>query len=354
MRTLIIVQSNTGHGHISRANALGEHLEDKLVLSRPFSGKSKSKDFFDNQINDLFLQYKQYEPDVIITESYPFSRYGWDPHWNQNLKHNGILDILNHAKEKNKRIYALDRDIPCIQPKKEMYHCIDRLNEYYNGIFFAGDHKFINALSQLHQRELVNCEIHNTGYVTYPYKRPSVDKRNGILVSGGDWYELTHYYQRLFLTVKEKMMSQKISFIVGPQTPKDIIKKANSVGINLIERPSVNEFRNYLSIHKIAFTMLGYMTFTDLNITKTPALVTPNEKTSSEIYDANSNIIGIEESYRAEIYSKMGGCHWISNNDLNIDSILEGIEKTIKIKENDIPDINLNGGTYIMKEICNV
>ena len=45
MRTLIIVQSNTGHGHISRANALGEHLEDKLVLSRPFSGKSKSKDF---------------------------------------------------------------------------------------------------------------------------------------------------------------------------------------------------------------------------------------------------------------------------------------------------------------------
>jgi predicted glycosyltransferase len=94
------------------------------------------------------------------------------------------------------------------------------------------------------------------------------------------------------------------------------------------------------------------MTFTDLNITKTPALVTPNEATSSEMYDVNNNIIATEEPFRADAYSKAGGCHWLTNNDLDADMLVEGIRQTNKIKEQDIPDINLDGGEYI-KNIIN-
>ena len=356
MRSLVLVQSNTGHGHISRATALGEHLNERVIITRPFTGKSKSIDFFgkDKEYNDLYQDYREYNPDVIITEGYPFGRYGWDPfwteQWGEDWQHNGILDILEHAKENKKRIYSLDRDIPWIQPK-EMFFYTERLNEFYDGIFFAGDHNFIDATTQLHDTPMIDCEIHNTGYVTYPYKKPSVDKRNGILVSGGDWYELTHHYQRLFLQVKEKMMWQKMSFIVGPKTPKDIRIMAKNRGINLIERPSVNEFRDYLSVHQMAFTMLGYMTFTDLNITKTPALVTPNQPTSSELYDVNNNVIATEEPYRASRYSDEGGCHWIPNKDLEIDVVMEGIEETLKIKEEDIPDIDLDGGNYVKQII---
>ena len=356
MRSLVLVQSNTGHGHISRATALGEHLNERVIITRPFTGKSKSIDFFgkDKEYNDLYQDYREYNPDVIITEGYPFGRYGWDPfwteQWGEDWQHNGILDILEHAKENKKRVYSLDRDIPWIQPK-EMFFYTERLNEFYDGVFFAGDHNFIDATTQLHDTPMIDCEIHNTGYVTYPYKRPSVDKRNGILVSGGDWYELTHHYQRLFLQVKEKMMWQKMSFIVGPKTPKDIRIMAKNRGINLIERPSVNEFRDYLSVHQMAFTMLGYMTFTDLNITKTPALVTPNQPTSSELYDVNNNVIATEEPYRASRYSDEGGCHWIPNEDLEIDVIMDGIEETLKIKEEDIPDIDLDGGNYVKQII---
>ena len=122
---------------------------------------------------------------------------------------------------------------------------------------------------------------------------------------------------------------------------------AEDRNINLIKRPGVNEFRDYLSVHKMAFTSLGYMTFTDLNITKTPALVVPNEYSSSELYDVNNNVIGNEETYRTSRYSDEGGCHWIPQKDLDIDLILGGIEETMKIKQEDIPDIDLDGGEYI-------
>ena len=76
MKTLVLVQSNTGHGHISRANALGEYLTNRLIITRPFTGKSKSIDFFgkDKEYNDLYQDYIEYEPDVIITETYPFAQ----------------------------------------------------------------------------------------------------------------------------------------------------------------------------------------------------------------------------------------------------------------------------------------
>ena len=131
----------------------------------------------------------------------------------------------------------------------------------------------------------------------------------------------------------------------------DIRIMAENRGINLIERPTVNEFRDYLSVHQMSFTMCGYMTFTDLNITKTPALITPNEPTSSELYDVNNNVIATEEPYRASRYSDEGGCHWIPNKDLEIDVVMDGIEETLKIKEEDIPDIDLDGGNYVKQII---
>ena len=76
MKSLILVQSNTGHGHISRANALGEYLNDRVIITRPFTGKSKSIDFFgkDKEYNDLYQDYREYDPDVVITEGYTFGR----------------------------------------------------------------------------------------------------------------------------------------------------------------------------------------------------------------------------------------------------------------------------------------
>ena len=85
MKSLVLVQSNTGHGHISRATALGECLTNNRILTRPFTGKSKSIDFFGKDKNDLYENYKEYNPDVIITETYPFGRYGWDPFWSEHV-----------------------------------------------------------------------------------------------------------------------------------------------------------------------------------------------------------------------------------------------------------------------------
>ncbi len=133
MKTLLLVQSNIGKGHHARVDAFADYINDKLVITKPFTGDGKDTEFFDMHNNDIFLQYLEYNPDVIITEGFPFGRHGWHPRFNPKMKHGGIVDILQNAKEQSKKIYSLERDIPYVHPKDSSFHA-EILNEYYNSL----------------------------------------------------------------------------------------------------------------------------------------------------------------------------------------------------------------------------
>lgn len=77
MKTLIIVQSNVGKGHHARVDAFADFIDNKLIITKPFTGDGKDTEFFDRWHNDIFIKYLEYDPDVIITEGFPFGRHGW-------------------------------------------------------------------------------------------------------------------------------------------------------------------------------------------------------------------------------------------------------------------------------------
>ena len=75
MKTLFLVQSNTGYGHINRVKSFCDHINENLIITKPVLGHDT--EFFDKWHNDLFVKYIEYNPDVIVTEGFPFGRYGW-------------------------------------------------------------------------------------------------------------------------------------------------------------------------------------------------------------------------------------------------------------------------------------
>ena len=75
MKTLFIVQSNFGKGHHARVNAFGDAVDSRLIITKHFNGQGKDTEFFGDTWNDLLFDYLEYDPDILITEGFPFGRY---------------------------------------------------------------------------------------------------------------------------------------------------------------------------------------------------------------------------------------------------------------------------------------
>ena len=341
MKTLFLVQSNTGYGHINRVKSFCDHINENLIITKPVLGHDT--EFFDKWHNDLFVKYVEYNPDVIVTEGFPFGRYGWHSHFNKNLRrHKGIMDILDHAK--NKKIYSLERDIPWIRPSENWFHS-DILNEYYDGIIFHTDNNFIDPKEFLHN-QIIDVPIISSSYVTKPFQYNT--HRNGYLVSGGDWYPHIEKYYNVALDVR-KRIGGDWTFIVGDKTPNKLLDRLQKENVNIVSRPDTNGYRDLLESHELSISQFGAMSFLDINITKTPAIMIPNDLTSNDVYDSNGVVIDKEENYRAKRYEQLGGGKVISIDDVTVDSLTDSIYKVVHCKPT---TFDMNGAKFV-KEFFN-
>ena len=338
MKNLILVQSNFGKGHHSRAEAFAHFMEDRLIITKPFKGDTiNDADFFDNTWNDLYADYKEYDPDVIITEGFPFGRYGWHPNFNNKLEHGGIIDILEDAKKHNKLVYSLDRDIPWVNPKDSWFHA-EILNKYYDGVIFHTDQDFIDSSNFIHNPIIDVPFIFSDGYVTKPFK--SNAKREGILFSLGDWYETTQYVYEVANTLDYKM-----TFIVGNKTHVDLINKLK-LKHNVVTTQDRDGYRKLLSEHEVVVSEFGAGTFLDVNVTKTPVVMIPNpiEASSPSIHDEDGIVISSEQLYRAEQYEKIDNGKVLLYNDLNPATLLFAIEEAKQLKPK---QLKMNGSNFV-------
>jgi predicted glycosyltransferase len=342
MKTLLLVQSNIGKGHHARVDAFADYINDKLVITKPFTGDGKDTEFFDMHNNDIFLQYLEYNPDVIITEGFPFGRHGWHPRFNPKMKHGGIVDILQNAKEQSKKIYSLERDIPYVHPKDSSFHA-EILNEYYNSVIFHTDNSFIDPKQFFHNPIIDVPFISTNGYVTKPFDYNT--NRNGVLVSSGDWYPQTEHIYNTAIELK-KRIGGTWTFIIGDKTSNEMIDKLKKEKVNIVSRPDVNGYRVLLASHEVSISQFGAMSFIDINITKTPAVMIPNPlpKANTSIYDEEGNEINQEEWFRAERYSRFGGGIILNYETICADTMNGCIDlcRTLKPKK-----LNMNGSEFV-------
>jgi len=352
MKVLFIVQSNFGKGHHARVNAFADAVDNKLIITKPFNGQGKDTEFFGDTWNDLLFDYLEYDPDILITEGFPFGRYGWHPHFNKDMtKHEGIVDILEDAKSRNKKIYSLDRDLPWANPDDYWFHA-SLLNKYYDGVIFHTDRNFIDTKDIIHNPIIDIPFIYTDGYVTSPFKHET--KREGILFAFGDWFPYTEKIYNVALDLKFQSNDYryiKFTFIVGNKTPANLITSMKHPNINIVKRKQVDGFRKLLASHEVSVTNFGAGTFLDINITKTPAVMIPNPipRNSPSIYDEQGNVINNEEQFRAERYEKVDNGKVLMYDNLNTSTLGTAIENAKKLKPK---SFNMNGSEFVRNLLC--
>ena len=343
MRSLILVQSNFGEGHHARANAFAHFIEDRLIITKPFTGdKAKDTNFFDDTWNDLYADYKEYDPDVIVTEGFPFGRYGWHPKFNKKMQHGGIIDILEDAKKYHKLVYSLDRDIPWANPRDAWFHA-EILNRYYDGIIFHTDRSFIDPTNFIDNPIIDVPFLYTDGYVTKPFK--SYAKRKGILFSLGDWYEHTKYVYEIANALSQQA-NYEMTFIIGNKTPLSLIKQLKFNDHNILMREDIDGYRNLLSQHEVVVSEFGAGTFLDINVTETPAVMIPNpiEESSPLIEDENGVVISSEQRYRAERYEQINNGKVLLYDNLNVATLMFVIEEAKQLKPK---KLKMSGGNFV-------
>jgi len=352
MKVLFIVQSNFGKGHHARVNAFADAVDNKLIITKPFNGQGKDTEFFGDTWNDLLFDYLEYDPDILITEGFPFGRYGWHPHFNKDMtKHKGIVDILEDAKSRNKKIYSLDRDLPWANPDDYWFHA-SLLNKYYDGVIFHTDRNFIDTKDIIHNPIIDIPFIYTDGYVTSPFKHET--KREGVLFAFGDWFPYTEKIYNVALDLKFQSNDYrytKFTFIVGNKTPANLITSMKHPNINIVKRKQVDGFRKLLASHEVSVTNFGAGTFLDINITKTPAVMIPNPipRNSPSIYDEQGNVINNEEQFRAERYEKVDNGKVLMYDNLNTSTLGTAIENAKKLKPK---SFNMNGSEFVRNLLC--
>jgi predicted glycosyltransferase len=350
MKTLFIVQSNFGKGHHARVNAFADAIDNlnRLIITKPFNGQGKDTEFFGDTWNDLLFDYLEYDPDILITEGFPFGRYGWHPHFNKDMtKHEGIVDILEDAKSRNKKIYSLDRDLPWVNPDDGWFHA-GILNKYYDGIIFHTDRNFIDTKDIIHNPIIDVPFLYTDGYSTSPFNYET--KREGILFAFGDWFPYTENIYNIALDLK-KQIGGKFTFIVGNKTPEELINKLRKQNCYIEKRKQTDGYRKLLASHEVSVSNFGAGTFLDINITKTPAVMIPNPipRNSPPIYDEQGNVISNEEQFRAERYEKVDNGKVLMYDNLNTSTLGTAIENAKKLKPK---SFNMNGREFVRNLLC--
>jgi|TARA_R110001583_G_scaffold12215_6_gene54362 predicted glycosyltransferase len=342
MKTLFLVQSNVGKGHHSRVNAFNNYIDDSRIITKSFTGVGNDIDFFNYEKNDLLQMYRDYDPDTIVTEGFPFGRYGWHPHFNKTIEHGGIIDILDDAKRRSKGIYSLDRDIPWVEPEQYRFHA-SVLNEYYNGILFHTDNNFIDPTTLIHN-PIIDVDYISTNYVTQSFK-PYEEYRNGIMVSGGDWYPHIEKYYNTALELQKKIGGQW-TYIVGDRTSKEMLAKLVDSNSSVIHKPNINEYRELLAYNEVSISEIGAGTWLDVNLTKTPCVMIPKQFNNGGVWNTMGEMISHEQKYRADHYEIEGGGKVLLYDDINIDTMNDAIEYCRKLK---VQRYNMNGKEYVRK-----
>ncbi len=136
------------------------------------------------------------------------------------------------------------------------------------------------------------------------------------------------------------------TFIIGDKTSNEMIDKLKKEKVNIVPRPDVNGYRVLLASHEVSISQFGAMSFIDINITKTPAVMIPNPlpKANTSIYDEEGNEINQEEWFRAERYSRFGGGIILNYETICADTMNGCIDlcRTLKPKK-----LNMNGSEFV-------
>ncbi|WP_170405056.1 glycosyltransferase family protein [Ruegeria arenilitoris] len=350
MRTMIIVTHLLGTGHLSRALTLGRAFADaghhvtvasggmpapqlntdgvSLLALPPL--RSDGTDFTrlltaDGNIADAtYLNYRaialteavrRVNPDVLITELYPFGR--------RSLA-DEFLALLSTARSLPSCPVVLSsvRDIlaPPSKPAKAV-RTEEIIVRFYDGVLVHSDPEITPLDASWPVTGNLAGRLFYTGFVAPPAPGPHEqgEGANEILVSAGGG-SVGQPIFRAAIEAAQKMPNRRWRLLVGGQDAQDRIAELRHMtnGENVILEPVRPDFRQMLPLAAASVSMCGYNTAMDLLQCATPAVLIP--------FDDGKEV---EQTLRAKSLARLPAVDVLNSAKLTGEALAQAVDRVL-------------------------
>jgi predicted glycosyltransferase len=275
----------------------------------------------------LLEAFRAAEPDVLITELFPFGRRVLGPEFTA---------LLEAARSRNPRPFILSsvRDI-LVRPAKpaRVAETHERLSAFYDAVLVHGDPHLAPLDLSWPVDHAIRPMIRYTGYVdegAAPSHRRG--ERTGVVVSGGSSAAgLPLYRTALEAARLAPEMPWRILVGAGVQAPAFAALRAAASGNAAVQRARP-EFRSLLAGAAVSVSQAGYNTVVDLLRTRAPAVLVP--------FEAGRET---EQRLRAERLAALGLAQVLPEAELSPASLAALVRTAAAEKAQSPPAIELDG-----------
>ncbi|MCP5071848.1 MAG: glycosyltransferase [Rhodobacteraceae bacterium] len=357
MRVLILVTHLLGTGHFSRALTLGKAFCDaghdvelvsggtqvpnlpsgnvRLHQLAPVksdgvnftclldaSGQRVDETYMLNRQKSLVAVLNRIQPDVLITELYPFGR---------RVLKSEFLAVLETAKNLHSRPKTLSsiRDIlaPPSTPQKAL-DTASLISRYYDAVLVHSDPTATPLEASWPVTEALSEKLIYTGYVAppLPASHPEKTGQGEILVTAGGGNVGMALFEAAVEAAKRDQHHQWRLLVGGSDKEARIRRLSKRAGTAGIKIESVRpDFRQMLSHAAASVSMCGYNTAIDLLQTQTPGVFVP--------FDLGGEV---EQTLRAESLAGRQGYSVVPSNKLTPEILLKEVQGVMKEGASDI------------------
>lgn len=348
MKILIAVTHLLGTGHLSRALTLGRAFvaagHQVCVASGGFSapqlntdgidllqlpplrsdgvdftrllgtsGDIADADYLAKRQTALCSALKDQQPDILITELYPFGRRSLAGEFQALL-------AAARALPRRPVILASIRDIlaPPSKPKKAV-QADAMIAEFYDAVLVHSDPAATPLDISWPVSAMLNEKLRYTGYVAPAAAQPHPQGagQNEILVSAGGGSVGDALFEAALQAAK--LMPHTIwRLLVGGRDAAERIARFNAMGTPAIIEPARPDFRQMLPHAAASVSMCGYNTALDLLQSGTPAALIP--------FDAGKEV---EQGLRATSLAPLDGIEVLTSANLTPRTLCAAIRSAI-------------------------
>lgn len=287
--------------------------------------------------------YRTIQPDILITELYPFGRKAF------RFELDPLLDEIQKDEKNSCKCFSSVRDILVEKTEgKEKFEMrvVKTLNRYFDGVLIHGDPEIVLLARTFGRFSQITIPCYYTGYIV-PQSNTIEDKdlieprdllhlprqRKLIVASiggGNVGGKLLESSARAVTLLKSKEHDIHLQIFTGPYCSTETINSLNHFACSYITVDRFTDnFIEWLKAADLSISMGGYNTSMNLAQSGIPALVLP--------FGQNQ-----EQRMRAELLEPHCGISILSENDCSPPLLAERILGKLK-QEKKPADILLNG-----------
>jgi predicted glycosyltransferase len=271
------------------------------------------------------------QPDLIVTETYPFGR--------RQMRFE-LLPLLNWVQTQKRPpvLVSSIRDILQRRAPVREQECLELINTYYQKVIVHGDEQFFPLANSFPLAYNISDKINYSGYVCPTLEQPndSNSKKSGVIVSiGGGSVGKEILQAALNLQQTGFLADQPWLLITGPNmdaADKEFFYAQSNDAVSVVEM--ADNFLSCLQNAYVSISMAGYNTIMDLLLTKTAAVVVPFEGSGET-----------EQLTRSDILAEHQVLTVLRSDDMSADTLKNAINRALQSSANTI-SVNKNGAQH--------